>query len=111
MQKERHGGVTKNNKHQVKMEKYIKKEDLGEVIAVIAASAAENADDIRTEINIAKGWRERLEVKVTVRSRHSFNTLAEDEYVILEGVKPTEYCDTIINALDAQKADTSAKEE
>ena len=93
------------------MEKYIKREDLGEVIAAIAASTAENAEDIRTDINIAKGWNDRLEVKVIVRSRHSFMTLAENEYVILEGVKPTEYCDVIINALDVQKADTSAKEE
>lgn len=93
------------------MDKYIKREDLGEAMEAIARCAIENADSFRTEINITKGWKENVEIRVTVRNNESFRSLAEDAFIVVDAVRPAEYCDTLLAAIDLQKVELEAEEE
>lgn len=86
------------------MDKYIKREDLGEALEAIARVAMENADSVRTEITIAKGWRENVELKVTVRDNKSFKLLAEDAFILVDAVRPAEYSDAILAAIDLKES-------
>ena len=85
------------------MDKYIKREDLGEALEAIARCAMENADNFRTEISVAKGWKDNVEIRVSVRDRASFKTLAEDTFTVVSAVKPAEYCDAILAAIDVKE--------
>lgn len=93
------------------MEKYIKRENLGEALEAIARCAMENADSIRTEITITKGWKGNVEFRVTVRDNESFNTLAEDTLTVVSAVKPAEYCDAILAAIDLKETKAEAEVE
>ncbi|MBR4855679.1 MAG: hypothetical protein IKU94_03530 [Bacteroidaceae bacterium] len=93
------------------MDKYIKREDLGEALKAIARCAMENAGKIRTEITIEKGWKGSVELKVTVRDEQSFNTLAEDTFMVVSAVKPAEYCDAILAAIDLRETKAEAEVE
>jgi hypothetical protein len=94
------------------MDKYIKKEDLGEAMEAIARCAMENAESLRTEITIAKGWKENVELRVTVRGNESFKSLAEDAFIVVDAVRPAEYCDAILAAMDLeQEVEPKAEEE
>ena len=93
------------------MDKYIKREDLSEAMEAIAHRAMENADSIRTEITITKGWKGNMELKVTVRDNESFHTLAEDTFTVVSAVKPAEYCDAILAAIDLKETKAEAEVE
>jgi hypothetical protein len=84
------------------MDKYIKREDLGEAMEAIAMCAMENVGKIHTEISISKGWKENVEIKVVARDA-SYKTLAESVYTIVDGVRPSEYCDALLAAIDLQE--------
>ena len=86
------------------MDKYIKREDLGEALEAIAKVAMENADTVRTEIAIAKGWKGNVEINVTVRGSESYKKLAEDTFMVMNEVKPAEYCDAILAAIDLKES-------
>jgi hypothetical protein len=92
------------------MDKYIKREDLGEAMEAIARCAMENAESLRTEITIAKGWKENVELRVTVRGE-SFKSLAEDAFIVVDAVRPAEYCDAILAAMDLKEQEVEPKAE
>jgi hypothetical protein len=93
------------------MDKYIKRADLGEALEAIAGCAMENAGKIRTEITLEKGWMGNVEVRVTVRDNESFAKLAEDAFVVIDAVRPAEYCDAILAAIDLKETKTEAEVE
>jgi hypothetical protein len=93
------------------MDKYIKREDLGEAMEAIARCAMENAESLRTEITIAKGWKGNVELRVTVHSNESFKSLAEDAFIVVDAVRPAEYCDAILAAMDLKEQEVEPKAE
>lgn len=93
------------------MEKYIKREDLGEAMEAIARCAIENAENVRTEMKVAKNWNGNVQLDVIVRDCETFKSLAEAAYVIVDDVKPAEYGDVMIAALDAKAAAEAALEQ
>lgn len=92
------------------MDKYIKREDLGEAMEAIARCAIENAENVRTEMKVAKNWNGNVQLDVIVRDCETFKSLAEAAYVIVDDVKPAEYGDVMIAALDA-KAQAAKEQE
>lgn len=93
------------------MDKYIKREDLGEALEAIAKCAMENAGKVRTDITLEKGWKGNVEVRVTVHDSESYKKLAEDAFVVIDAVKPAEYCDAILAAIDLGETKTEAEVE
>lgn len=93
------------------MDKYIKREDLGEALEAIARCAMENAGKIRTEITIVKGWKENVEFRVTVRDNESYKSLVEDSFIVVNAVNPAEYCDAILAAIDLKETKAEAEVE
>lgn len=93
------------------MGKYIKREDLGEAMEAIARCAMENAENVRTEMKVAKNWNGNVQLDVIVRDCKTFKSLAEAAYVIVDDVKPAEYCDVMIAALEAKAAAEAAMEQ
>jgi hypothetical protein len=71
----------------------------------------ENAESLRTEITIAKGWKEIVELRVTVRGNESFKSLAEDAFIVVDAVRPAEYCDAILAAMDLKEQEVEPKAE
>lgn len=66
------------------MDKYIKKEDLGEALEAIANVAMENADELYTEIAIHKRWRgEGVAMSVKVLDANNYKRLEEVDYFIV----------------------------
>ena len=83
-QKERHRGGPSNNQTLSKMEKYIKREDLGEALGAIAKIAMENADALWTEITIRNNWRgEGVAMTVKVLDAYNYKRLEEVDYFIV----------------------------
>jgi hypothetical protein len=69
----------------------------------------ENADKIRTDITIVKGWKDNVEFKVTVRDTDSYKSLAEDSFIVVNAVSPADYCDAILAAIDLRETKTEAE--
>lgn len=69
------------------MEKYIKREDLGEALEAIARVAIENADAFWTDITIRKSWRSEDCVVMTVKvaDANNFKKFKEVDYFIVGG--------------------------
>ena len=66
------------------MDKYIKREDLGEALKTIARCAAENAESLRTEIEFHENWSGTgvvMEIKVV--DAKTYRRLKEVTYVIV----------------------------
>ena len=85
------------------MEKYIKKEDLGEALGSIAKIAMENADALWTEITIRNNWRgEGVAMTVKVVDAYNYKKLEEVDYFIV--------ADSSVDA-QAMFADALAKKE
>ena len=66
------------------MEKYIKREDLGEAMEAIAKVAMENAGALWTEITIRNNWRgEGVAMSVKVVDAYNYKRLEEVDYFIV----------------------------
>lgn len=67
------------------MDKYIKKEDLGEALENIARCAIENAEALRTEIEFRKNWSGTgVAMEIKVMDAKTYRRLKEVTYVIVE---------------------------
>ena len=69
------------------MDKYIKREDLGEALGAIAKIAMENADAFWTDITIRKSWRSEDGVVMTVKvaDAKNFKRFKEVDYFVVGG--------------------------
>ena len=66
------------------MEKYIKREDLGEALEAIANVAMENADELYTEIAIHHRWSGKgVVMSVKVLDANNYKRLEEVDYFIV----------------------------
>jgi hypothetical protein len=93
------------------MDKYIKKEDLGEAIMKVAEAAIKNADKVRTELEFVK-WGDDVEMRVKVIDRVTFASLAKQDYVIVMDVVAEDVANIVAAAVAAkEKADAEAAKE
>ena len=66
------------------MDKYIKREDLGEALKTIARCAVENAEALRTEIGFHENWSGTgVVMEIKVMDAKTYCRLKEDTYVIV----------------------------
>ena len=66
------------------MDKYIKKEDLGEALKTIARCALENAESLRTEIGFRENWSGTgVAMEIKVMDAKTYCRLKEVTYVIV----------------------------
>ncbi len=66
------------------MDKYIKREDLGEALQTIARCAVENAEALRTEIGFRENWSGTgVVMEIKVMDAKDYRRLKEDTYVIV----------------------------
>lgn len=66
------------------MDKYIKREDLGEALKTIARCAVENAESLRTEIGFRENWSGTgVAMEIKVMDAKTYRRLKEVTYVIV----------------------------
>lgn len=66
------------------MDKYIKREDLGEALKTIARCAVENAEALRTEIGFRENWSGTgVVMEIKVMDSKTYRRLKEVTYVIV----------------------------
>lgn len=92
------------------MDKYIKREDLGEALDAIARVAMENADALWTDITIRKSWRSEggVVMAVNVADATNFKKLKEVNYFIVGG-SDLDVVEVFAEALAAQAAEQNVE--
>lgn len=66
------------------MDKYIKREDLGEALKTIARCAVENAEALRTEIGFRESWSGTgVVMEIKVMDAKTYRRLKEVTYIIV----------------------------